>query len=112
MDGNLSENDSDMSAEAVEQARLLKVMGNPWRLRILGLLAEAPQQVSDLEEALGLGQAYVSQQLARLRAEGIVAGDRSGRAVLYRVVDDRVGPVLQALCRYQTASQSGRVGKI
>ena len=112
MDGDLSKTGSDVAAKAVEQARLLKAMGNPWRLRILELLAETPQQVGDLEAALDLGQAYVSQQLARLRAEGIVIGERSGRTVLYRIVDDRVVPVLEAVCRYQAASQSGRVGKI
>ncbi|MGR3511843.1 MAG: ArsR/SmtB family transcription factor [Paracoccaceae bacterium] len=78
-------------------ARFLKVLGNPWRLRILALLVDAPRQVGDLEAALGLGQAYVSQQLARLRADGIVKGERSGRVVLYRIVDPRVQPVLKAL---------------
>ncbi len=97
MDGDLARNKIEGAAVAEDQARLLKVLGNPWRLRILALLDEEPKQVGDLEVALGLGQAYVSQQLARLRADGIVAGDRNGRAVLYRIVDPRVHPILRAL---------------
>lgn len=103
MDGALTNKDEDTTNRAEDGARFLKVLGNPWRLRILALLAEQPKQVGELEEALGLGQAYVSQQLARLRAEGIVAGVRSGRAVHYRVVDDRVAPVLLALGHTQSA---------
>lgn len=99
MDGDLAKKGNEAATRAEDHARFLKILGNPWRLRILALLVEAPRQVSDLEEALGLGQAYVSQQLARLRADGIVEGERSGRAVLYRVVDARVRPVLIALYR-------------
>ncbi|MEM7752727.1 MAG: metalloregulator ArsR/SmtB family transcription factor [Pseudomonadota bacterium] len=103
MDGSLTNNDEDKTNRAEDGARFLKVLGNPWRLRILALLVDEPKQVGELEEALGLGQAYVSQQLARLRAEGIVAGDRNGRAVHYRVVDDRVEPLLEALGDPQNA---------
>ena len=99
MDGNLAKNEAQEVEMAGDQARLLKALGNPGRLRMLRLLIAAPRQVSDIEEALGLGQAYVSQQLARLRSEGIVEGERSGRTVLYRVVDARVEPVLDAICR-------------
>jgi ArsR family transcriptional regulator len=99
MDGDLAKREARTTEMAVDQARLLKVLGNPSRLRVLRLLVVEPRQVSDIEAALGLGQAYVSQQLARLRAEGVVEGERSGRTVLYRVVDDRVRPVLEALSR-------------
>jgi ArsR family transcriptional regulator len=99
MDGDLAKRETRTTEMAVDQARLLKVLGNPSRLRVLRLLVVEPRQVSDIEAALGLGQAYVSQQLARLRAEGVVEGERSGRTVLYRVVDDRVRPVLEALSR-------------
>ncbi|MEM6386306.1 MAG: metalloregulator ArsR/SmtB family transcription factor [Pseudomonadota bacterium] len=99
MDGDLAKNKPAGGTDAEEQARLLKVLGNPWRLQIVSLLAERPRQVGEIEEALELGQAYVSQQLARLRTEGVVEGDRSGRAVQYRIVDARIQPVLQALRR-------------
>ncbi len=97
MDGNLKKDDAELVADAQDAARVLKAIGNPARLRILQELAKTPRQVSDLEATLGLGQAYVSQQLARLRGEGIVSGDRSGRTVLYRIVDARIEPVLDVL---------------
>ncbi len=112
MDGNLKKADAELVADAQDAARLLKAIGNPSRLRILQELAKAPRQVSDLEATLGLGQAYVSQQLARLRGEGIVSGDRSGRTVLYSIVDARIEPVLDVLYRYRSAAHSGRVDKI
>ncbi len=112
MDGELKQNEPDPSFDTVDAARLLKAIGNPWRLRILKELVREPQQVSDLELSLGLGQAYVSQQLARLRREGIVTGDRTGRAVTYRIVDARIVPVLEVLYRSRSAAQSGRVDKI
>lgn len=103
MDGDHTKNEAEGAVLFEDQARLMKALGNPWRLRILALLVDEPKQVGDLEEALGLGQAYVSQQLARLRAEGIVAGVRNGRAVRYRVVDTRVKPVLKALADSHSA---------
>lgn len=103
MDGDLVKNESVAIALAEDQARFLKALGNPWRLRILAILLHEPKQVGDLEESLGLAQAYVSQQLARLRAEGIVVGERNGRSVLYRVSDPRVEQVLRALGRHKTA---------
>lgn len=100
MDGDLAKQErNEATARAEDVARLLKVLGNPSRLRLLALLVRQPMQVGDLEAALGLGQAYVSQQLARLRSEGIVEGKRSGRAVLYRIVDTRVAPVIESLYR-------------
>ncbi len=112
MDGDLKKDDAEFVADAEDAARLLKAIGNPSRLRILHELVAAPRQVSDLETTLGLGQAYVSQQLARLRAEGVVTGDRSGRTVRYRIVDARIEPVLEVLYRFRSAAHSGRVDKI
>ena len=112
MDRDQTSHDSDPEGFETDSARFLKVLGNASRLRILDALREEPLQVGDLEERLGLGQPYVSQQLARLRAAGIVAGERRGRAVRYRVVDGRVASVLETLHRFQTARQTGGVGKL
>lgn len=112
MDGDLNDNDSERLAQAEDAARLLKAIGNPSRLRLLQELLNGPLQVSDLETRLGMSQAYVSQQLARLRAERVVTGDRSGRAVSYRIVDARIEPVLKLLYRFRSAAHSGRVDKI
>lgn len=88
---------SAMAASAEDAASCLRALSNPSRLLLLCQLVEDEKNVSELEEALGLGQAYVSQQLARLRAEGLVTATREGRAVRYALSDPRVTPVLQVL---------------
>jgi ArsR family transcriptional regulator len=86
-----------MAHAADEAATLLKALSNPSRLLLLCHLVEGERSVSELEDALQLSQAYVSQQLARLRAEGIVAATRDGRTVRYRLADSRVAPVIRAV---------------
>ncbi len=78
---------------------MLRQMANPSRLLLLCHLVDGDCTVGGLMARTGLGQAYVSQQLARLRADGLVVGERSGREVRYRLADGRVAPVLDALYR-------------
>lgn len=111
MGANVIETKMEPAFDVEDAARLLKAMGNPWRVQILRELLIGPKRVHDLEEILGLSQAYVSQQLARLRAEGIVEGDRNGRTVLYRLVDARVGPVLESMLRCRAAREIGRADR-
>lgn len=86
-----------MEEAAAEAASYLRALSNPSRLRLLCELVNGKKCVGELEDALGLGQAYVSQQLARLRSEGLVAAERDGRIVHYRLSDPRVTPVLNVL---------------
>jgi ArsR family transcriptional regulator len=86
-----------MALAADEAATMLRALSNPSRLMLLCQLVEREKSVSELEAALNLSQAYVSQQLARLRAEGLVAATREGRTVRYRLADGRVAPVIQTL---------------
>lgn len=75
-------------------AELFKVLGNGSRLSLLVLLGESPQTVSALESATGLSQPLVSQHLRTLRQSGLVAADRVGREVMYRVTDEHVSHVV------------------
>ncbi len=86
-----------MALAADEAASMLRALSNPSRLLLLCQLVEREKSVSELEAALDLSQAYVSQQLARLRAEGLVAATREGRIVRYRLADSRITPVIQTL---------------
>lgn len=86
-----------MTEAAQEAAGCLRALSNPSRLLLLCHLTEGERSVSELEAALGLGQAYVSQQLARLRGEGLVAAERDGRIVRYSLADERVTPLLNVL---------------
>lgn len=86
-----------MDAAADEAALMLKSLANPGRLRILCALVPGDLTVGELETALGATQSYVSGQLLRLRGEGIVACERDGRIMRYRLADARVRPILEAL---------------
>lgn len=86
-----------LDAAAKEAADLLKIMANPQRLRLLCILLEGDRSVGELEQAVGASQAYVSSQLARLRADGLVEATRHGRSVRYKLSDPRVTPILERL---------------
>lgn len=66
---------------ARDASDFLKAMSHESRLLLLCLLAERERSVTELEEILSLRQANVSQQLARLRLDGLVDTRRDGKAV-------------------------------
>lgn len=86
-----------MAQSAAEASAYLRTLSNPARLLLLCQLVDGPKRVGELEEALELGQAYVSQQLARLRAEGLVSARKEGRIVYYSLSDERVLTLVQVL---------------
>lgn len=86
-----------MDTAATEAAEMLKALSNPGRLRILCALVPGDMTVGELEATLGASQSYVSGQLLRLRSEGLVACDRDGRSVRYRLADPRVRPLLERI---------------
>lgn len=87
----------EMGGSAESAAACLRALSNPSRLMILCLLVEGEKTVGEIEKTLEMSQAYVSQQLARLRAEKIVAAERDGRLVRYRISDARIAPVIAVL---------------
>lgn len=94
---------SRVARNARRASAFLKTLGHQSRLLILCILAEGEKSVSELEKLLALRQAAVSQQLARLRADGLVAGRRDGKTVYYRLSSEEarivVGAVYDAFCR-------------
>lgn len=95
----LSPADADtLARKAGEAASLLRALGSEHRLMILcRLSAGGETSVGELADAVGLSQPGVSQHLARLRAEGIVAARRSGTTILYRLADPRAAILLRVL---------------
>ena len=75
----------------------MKALSHETRLLILCLLTEKEMSVSELEEIIGLSQAAVSQQLARLRLERLVSTRREGRQIYYRIVDKEVNTIIESL---------------
>ncbi|MGB7539513.1 MAG: metalloregulator ArsR/SmtB family transcription factor [Anaerolineales bacterium] len=72
--------------ELTSMARDFKALGHPVRLAILDALRGGEQCVCHLESALGMRQAYISQQLAVLKEAGLVQDRRDGWNIYYRVV--------------------------
>ena len=94
-----------------EAAEMVRVLGHTVRMRIVELLESGEQTVTQLQESLDAPQALVSQQLARMRAAGIVAGRRSGSNVWYAISDPRVVRMLDCLRHCDTATGLGPRGQ-
>lgn len=89
---------ADFTRQAGEATRLLKLMANECRLLVLCFLAEAGElSVGELTERVGLSQSALSQHLAKLREEGLVATRRESQSVFYRVCDPKAEQVLALL---------------
>ena len=96
-----------LAEKAQEASNLLKAMAHQTRLLILCILAEQEKTVSEIEELLGVQQAMVSQQLARLRMEGLVTTRREGRLVYYSLGNENVGSFLDSLFGLFLAPKAG-----
>ena len=83
--------------QAARAVALLKSLSHEGRLQILCLLLDHDMNVTQLAAALGCTQAQVSQQLMRLRAEGVVQTRRSGKQVIYQLARAEVAPVVSVL---------------
>ena len=84
-----------LDAAADEAAEMMKALSNPGRLRILCALVPGAKTVGEIEVVVGASQSYVSGQLLKLRAEGLVECSRDGRSMHYRLADPRVRPLLE-----------------
>ena len=71
-------------------AERLKIYAQPQRLMILSRLLSGEYTVSEIDEATGIGQPALSQQLAELRRAEIVKTRRASKQVYYRLADDNV----------------------
>lgn len=79
----------ELSGRAAEAAAFLKALGHEGRLMILCHLSSGEKTVTELEKLLSSRQASVSQQLARLRLEGLVEHRREGKAIYYTLSDTK-----------------------
>ena len=85
----------------VHNARLasefLKALSHETRLLLLCLLSEKERSVTELENLLSLRQPTISQQLGRLRLDGLVITRREGKTVYYSIADDDIKRVIALL---------------
>lgn len=86
-----------MSDQAREISHFVKAFAHEGRLMILCHLAEGERSVTELERLLDARQSAVSQQLARLRLEGLVQFRRDGKTLYYGLADDRARRMLELI---------------
>jgi ArsR family transcriptional regulator, virulence genes transcriptional regulator len=87
-----------LEEKAAEVASVLRMLANEKRLLILCHLAKRGEiSVTPLADLVGLSQSALSQHLARLREDGLVATRRESQVLHYRIADTRVGRLLEAL---------------
>ncbi|MGH1453624.1 MAG: ArsR/SmtB family transcription factor [Paracoccaceae bacterium] len=95
-DSAISDDEMDRIVEnATNASNFLKAVSHEGRLMILCHLVSGEKSVTELEELLSARQAAVSQQLSRLRLEGLVTPRRDGKAIYYRLADDRPKRILE-----------------
>lgn len=84
----------EMGDRAAEAAGFLKALSHEGRLMILCHLSSGEKSVTALEDLLGARQAAVSQQLARLRSDGLVSARRDGKAIFYSIRDPKAEAIM------------------
>ena len=85
----------EMAENARRATSFLKAFSHEGRLLILCHLTTGEKSVTELETLLSARQSAVSQQLARLRLEGLVTSRREGKAIFYRIADERAQRMLE-----------------
>lgn len=75
-------------------AKMLKSLGNIYRLQIIQLLIAGEKNVTELNEQVKVSQPALSQHLARLRKEGIVTARRHQRQIFYRISNPQILRIL------------------
>lgn len=99
-----------LERKAEKVASVMKSLSNPRRLLLLCKLVEAGRMsVGELARAVGLSQSALSQHLALMRDDELVAFDREGQTLFYRIADPRVEALLITLYQLYCAPD-GREG--
>lgn len=97
-----------LRAAAHEACALLKVLSNPDRLMLLCELAQGERNVGELQEAVGVLQPTLSQQLGVLREENLVETRREGKNIYYRLASGPALAMMEVLYQQFCAPARGR----
>ncbi|KPU44548.1 HTH-type transcriptional repressor SmtB [Oxobacter pfennigii] len=79
------------------KSEILKAIAHPVRLCIVKGLIESQCNVTKIQECLNLPQSTISQHLAKLKAARIIEGERNGLEICYKVVDQDIKKIIEAL---------------
>ena len=88
---------AQVEESAAAAARLLRSLANERRLMILCQLSAGERSVGELLPLIGLSQSALSQHLAVLRVDGLVATRREGQSIRYRIADPAAAQVMETL---------------
>ncbi|HSG54919.1 MAG TPA: metalloregulator ArsR/SmtB family transcription factor [Paracoccaceae bacterium] len=106
---NISDAEMDSFVDnATTASNFLKALSHEGRLLILCHLVSGEKSVTELEELLSARQAAVSQQLSRLRLEGLVIPRRDGKAIYYRLADERPKRILELVYELFCVDEFGK----
>jgi DNA-binding transcriptional ArsR family regulator len=94
-----------LEPSAAEAAQLLKILANPQRLTVLCRLSGQEMSVTELGEHVSLSQSALSQHLAKLRAEGLVATRRDAQTIYYRMSHPIAERLIDVLCELYGAAE-------
>lgn len=97
-----------LARRAPEAAEFLRLFANANRLILLCHIAGQECSVSDIQEALGIKQPALSQQLAELRQAGLVKTRRESRQIYYSIADGRAEAVMALLFQLFCAPEMQR----
>jgi DNA-binding transcriptional ArsR family regulator len=101
-----------MVRKARTASDFLKALSHETRLLLLCYIAERERSVTELEGILSLRQPTVSQQLARLRLDGLVRTRRDGKTIYYSIADEKLHRVIEVIydifCRGDGIGRSRR----
>ena len=101
--------------QADAMVKKLRTLAQPQRLMILAVLLDGERAVGEIENATGIGQPALSQQLAELRRAGLVTTRREARQIYYSIADkdaeERVSALLAAFSAARPTPKPLRVGK-
>jgi ArsR family transcriptional regulator len=98
--GRGAERHEQRAAGLTVAADLLRALGHPTRLAIVGALGESPQCVHQLVDAVASPQPLVSQHLRVLRGARLVVTERRGKEVVYALADDHVAHIVTDAIRH------------
>jgi DNA-binding transcriptional ArsR family regulator len=97
----------ELQAVADEASDLLKALANRHRLLILCHLIDGERSVGELAEFLGIRVSGVSQHLALLRKDGLVAARRDGQTIWYSIASAPAGAIVATLYQIYCAPKRG-----
>ena len=101
--------DGEMMEQAADQASdLLKALSNRHRLLIICQLIDGERSVGELAESLKLRDSTVSQHLALLRKDALVAARRDAQTIYYSIASQPAHEILKTLYQVYCTPKSGK----